>query len=80
VLRHESKPIQAALVEFMLDRRRATFEDVVYTVHGNKKASDAAIKANCLRVNRAAAILAVPVRFRLRSGYVYKDPLEAGAE
>jgi hypothetical protein len=72
-LRKAGKRNPAALVEFMADKEEATAREIGEHVHGDKDASDDAIRMNVNRTNDALVELDSPLSFRFVSGYVYRE-------
>jgi hypothetical protein len=74
--RHPRARTQILLVEYMEDRRSATFQEIAEHVHDDPETSDEAIRQNVTRTNESLADLQAPGRFRVRSGRVLKkeDP------
>jgi hypothetical protein len=71
-LRRVCKPTEAALVEFMTNRKNATTLEVGQSVHDDETASDKTIRSNCNRTNEDAERLGSPYRYRLSAGVVFK--------
>src|SRR4051794_6451715 len=72
-LRKAKKSTQAALVEFMADKSKATVEDVAANVHGNPEADEKAVRANAKRTNDSLAELESPLSFRVAASHVFRE-------
>ena len=72
-LRKNRARTQAALLEFMRDRDSASSEDIAEKVHGNDQTSEEAIRANVKRLNETLESESIPIRFRVGSGFVFKE-------
>jgi hypothetical protein len=72
-LRRSRAAIQASFLEYMKSRDSATTDEIASQVHGDEGTSEGAIRANVKRVNEALGAKGLPIRFRIGSGFVFKD-------
>lgn len=72
-LRRRRSAVQAAFLEFMSERSEALFADIAAAVHGDRDASDGAIRQNVYRVNESLQEAKLPLRFKVASGRVFKE-------
>jgi hypothetical protein len=72
-LRRKGARTQSMLLEFMKCRSNAEIQDIADHVHGNKHLSDGAIRSNVMRTNDALLEKGLPIKFRVRSGFVFKE-------
>jgi hypothetical protein len=72
-LRKRRARTRAALVEFMVDRNSAPFEEIGHHVHGDSQTSDDAISKNVERTNESLIAMGVPLRFSVAASYVFKE-------
>ncbi|MDB5349201.1 MAG: hypothetical protein JWN86_448 [Planctomycetota bacterium] len=74
-LRRKRATTQAALIEYMQDRKTASIDDVGFTVHGDTNTSEDAIRQNITRINKSMIEYKMPLRFGVGGGYVHKEVL-----
>jgi hypothetical protein len=72
-LRSQGKTTRAKLVEFMKDRASASIQEIADHVHGDRDASEQAIRTNISRTNEDLLEMGLTTRFRTASGMVFKD-------
>jgi hypothetical protein len=70
---HPRARTQIALLEFMSDRKTATFQETGREVHDDANTSDETVRQNVCRVNESLEEMKHPLRFRVGSGCVIKD-------
>jgi hypothetical protein len=76
-LRKADRPIQAALVEYLLPRKRATFDAIKRDVHGDKEVSDNAVRKRVSETNKNLVTIGSKLKLSTASGYVFlNDPPE----
>jgi hypothetical protein len=73
------RKLQAALVEYMSDRRSATYDDVAHNVHGDDTTGGGAIEQLVLRTNETLVELGASFYFRCGGEHVFKDPVDSQA-
>ncbi|WP_165220229.1 hypothetical protein [Aquisphaera insulae] len=71
--RGKAKP--ALLVEFMADKEQAAELDVAEAVHDTDAPSKNTVRNNAERTNAALQEMGIPLRFRVTSGYVFREIL-----
>ncbi len=71
-LKKKGASTKAALVEFMLERTSASFDDVAQHVHGDNTTSDGTIRTNASKTNDFLVEFGVPIKFTTGSGCVFK--------
>jgi hypothetical protein len=71
-LRRKGAATQAALVEFMTNRKSATFEEIARHVHGDVQTSESAIRKNVSRTNVSLIEMRIPLKFSVGSSCVFK--------
>ena len=59
----------------MKDRDSASIDgdDIGERVHGNDQTSEEAIRANVKRLNEALEAKKLPIKFRVGSGFIFKE-------
>jgi hypothetical protein len=72
-LRMQGKGTQAALVEYMADKRKAKGDDVALHVHGDSETSDQAMWNNAKRTSDSLSALGSPLSFRFASGWMFRE-------
>jgi hypothetical protein len=72
-LRKRRARTQAALLEVMRDTSSLPVETIAHDVHGDDETTGDAIKANVKRTNLALEEHGLPIRFRVASGWVFKE-------
>lgn len=72
-LRKAGKRVQAALVEYMVDKKEATAEDIAEHVHKDSNTTEKAMRANANKTTASLEDMGIPVRFRLASGRMFRD-------
>jgi hypothetical protein len=72
-LRKKGARTQAALVEYMILRESASFEDIAEHVHLDDLTSNEAIRKNVGRTNESLEAMGSTLRFRVASSIVFKD-------
>jgi len=72
-LRKKRSPVQAALLEYMKTLDKAAISEIAHHVHGDKDAEDTAIRSNVKRTNDALLRHRLPIRFKVGSGFVFKE-------
>jgi hypothetical protein len=71
-LRKQGHANPAALVAYMADKTKATVQDVGQHVHGDKDASDDAVRKNVARTNDLLTPLGSKLSFQFTRGHVYR--------
>lgn len=71
-LRKAGKVVQAALVEYMIDKTEATAENIAVHVHGDSETSEGAMRNNANRTSGSLVDLGVRLSFRLASGRMFR--------
>lgn len=72
-LRKQGKGTQAALVEYMADKVKATAEAIARHVHDDPEASDRAMWNNAKRTSDSLAALGAPLSFWFASGWMFRE-------
>jgi hypothetical protein len=70
---HPRARTQIALLEFMSDRKTATFEDIAWKVHGDAHASEGAIRQNVFKLNESLEEMRCTLRLVPGSGCVIRN-------
>jgi hypothetical protein len=65
--------LPTALIDYMKDRESATYDEIAFHLHGDKQASESAIRKNVERANKELGATASPIRYRCGSSTVYKE-------
>lgn len=72
-LRKAGLPIQAALVEYLLPRKRAAFNAIKHEVHGDEGVSDDAVRKRVSETNKSLVMIGSKLKLSTASGYVFLD-------
>lgn len=72
-LRRRRAATAAALVDLLVGRERAHFDDVADRLYGTREVTERRIRSRCRQANAVAARLTCPVRYWLRSGWLWAE-------
>lgn len=72
-IRLQGSPTQAALVDYMFNLNKATFDDIKDGVHGDKAVGDAAVRQRVSKTNQTLLELGARFQLRTEGGFVYKE-------
>jgi hypothetical protein len=70
-LRKKRLPIQAALVEYLLLRNKASFDEIKERVHGDQTIGDDAVRKRVSETNKSLTVLDAPIRLTTSAGFVF---------
>jgi hypothetical protein len=72
-LRKARKPTQAALVNYMADKRDALAEEIAAHVHGDEETSEDTMRMNARRTNDSLIALGSSLLFRFAAGRMFRE-------
>ena len=72
-LRKDRQPFWARLVEFMADKSKADLGDVGEAVHGDRYATEKAIRENARRTNLSLSEIQPALSFCVMSGHLFRE-------